>query len=84
MTPRPRRELDDSQRAALEAARNAQRKFIKADRARQLASDERLAKFRAARELAVSLDTLARELGLGKSHVQAILEGRGVERKRPR
>lgn len=82
--PRKPQTLSPEQEAALAAARKTQRKFEQRQRAWREASDERLTVFRAARDAGISLDTLAREFDIAKSTVQAILEGRGAERKRSR
>lgn len=82
--PRKPQSLTPDQQAALRAARTAQHRFERCQSDLSRASDQRLTAFRAAQAAGVSLGTFARELDIPKSTAQAILEGRGAERKRPR
>ncbi len=79
VVPKPR-ELTADQRAALNAARKAQRQFERAQVGYERASDERAAAFRAALEAGMTYGELASEFGVPRGSIQAAAAGR--ERKR--
>lgn len=82
--PMPRRpdEFTVEQKAALEAARDAQRAFEQAQRAHGVATAARAAAFSAALASGISYTELADAFGWSRSSVQRAELGRGRERKR--
>jgi DNA-directed RNA polymerase specialized sigma24 family protein len=74
--------LDTEQTAALDVARKAQRRFERAQRAVDTATDERAAAVRAALKAGISYGELASAFGWPRSSVQSAERGRESNRKR--